>query len=539
MYSGVDVDGRFLVGDLAPVDLGALPRPQLDFAVGLEAGGGGDADQQHDHADVDDVAAVTAPVAGDDRQQGRRHRAAGELAPGGGAAPELLREAGQREAGEDEERQRPGLAAGVAEQQQGDKGDGGDHKRQAEDALRRGPADPAPGEQRPDPGEEDDQDRQRRRVAVEPGRRQRGLVAGEQFRDQREEGAPEDDHGERDEQQVVDQEDGLARDQRVDSLLGAQVVEAGDDQRRRAEHDDGDQAEDVGADGVVAEGMDRLQDAGADQERAQQRQREGGDDEAGVPDLQHPALLLDDDRVQEGGADQPRHQGGVLDRIPGPVAAPAELRVGPAGAEQEAEAEEGPGDQGEAAGGADPLGVDAAGDERADREGEGDREGDVPRVEHRWVDHHARVLQQRVEADAVGRHGAQRREGVDFGREQHQASEEGGDAHHHRGRPGDDLAQPVAGRVEGGAGGDREHPGPEQQRALLARPHRRQLVEGRGLDGRVLGDEAEAEVVAGEGDLDDHDAAGEQQEDARRRRGGRGLSSGGRRCARRWRGRRR
>ena len=29
---------------------------------------------------------------------------------------------------------------------------------------------------------------------------------------------------------------------------------------------------------------------------------------------------------------------------------------------------------------------------------------DVARVEHRRVDHHARVLEQRVEADAVGRH---------------------------------------------------------------------------------------------------------------------------------------
>ncbi len=183
---------------------------------------------------------------------------------------------------------------------------------------------------------------------------------------------PQADHrGERHEEQVVDQEDGLARDQRVDPLLRAQVVEPRDDQRRRADQDDADQAEDVGPDGAVAEGVDRLQHAGADEEGAEQRQREGGDDQAGVPDLQHPPLLLDHDRVQEGGADQPRHQRRVLDRVPGPVAAPAELGVGPAGAEQQAEAEEGPGDQGEAAGGADPGGVESAGDQGADAKAKG------------------------------------------------------------------------------------------------------------------------------------------------------------------------
>ena len=151
-------------------------------------------------------------------------------------------------------------------------------------------------------------------------------------------------------QQVVDQEDGLAGDQRVDPALGAEIVEPGDDQRRGADRDDADQAEDVGADGAVAEGVDRLQDAGADEEGAEQRQREGGDDQAGVPDLQHPAPLLDHDRVQERGPRQPRHQRRVLDRVPGPVPAPSELGVGPARAEQEAEAEERPGDQREAAG---------------------------------------------------------------------------------------------------------------------------------------------------------------------------------------------
>ena len=67
---------------------------------------------------------------------------------------------------------------------------------------------------------------------------------------------------------------------------------------------------------------------------------------------------------------EPRQQRGVLHRVPGPVAAPAELGVAPAGAEEDADAEEEPGGEREAPRGPDPLGADPAGDQRADREGE-------------------------------------------------------------------------------------------------------------------------------------------------------------------------
>ena len=166
----------------------------------------------------------------------------------------------------------------------------------------------------------------------------------------------------------------------------------------------------------------------------EQRQREGAADQGHVPDPQHPPPLLDHDRVQEGGADEPRHQRGVLDRVPPPVAAPAELRVRPAGAEQDADPQEQPGDQREAAGGADPARVEPPGDQGADRERERDREEDVARVEHRRVDRHRRVAEQRVEPDALGRHRVEAGERV--GVEQHQAGEEDAEPHQHRGRPG-------------------------------------------------------------------------------------------------------
>ena len=254
--------------------------------------------------------------------------------------------------------------------------------------------------------------------------------------------------------------------------------------------------------------MDGLQHPRADQERSEQAEAEGGRDQADVPDLQHAALLLHHHRVQEGGADQPGHERRVLHRVPAPVTAPAELLVGPARAEQQPDPQERPGDQREVARRPDPGGVELAADQRAHAERERDRPQHVARVEHRRVHRHVRVAQQRSEARALGRRRVEMGEGLRL--EDHQADEERAQRGQDRRRPGHDLAVPAASHVEDAARGEREHPGPEQQRALLARPHRGQLVEG-GRGGRgVVGDQREVEVVSDEGDLEQHHRGGEE-----------------------------
>ena len=258
--------------------------------------------------------------------------------------------------------------------------------------------------------------------------------------------------------------------------------------------------------------MDRVEDPGAHEEGPQHRQRPGGEDERDVPDLQHPALLLHHHRVQEGRAGQPRQQRGVLDRVPGPVAAPAQLGVGPAGAEQDPDAEEEPGRQREAARRADPVGVHAPHDERPDGEGEGHRPQRVPRVEHRGVDHHARVAQERVEPGALRRglrHGVKGRD-----REDEQRGEEGAEAEQHGRRVGRHVAQAPAHEEEHEARPQRQQPHPEQQRALLGRPRRGRAVEGRRRGRRVRGDDVEVEVRAQEGDLEDREGRGRQHRQA-------------------------
>src|SRR3546814_6870188 len=80
-------------------------------------------------------------------------------------------------------------------------------------------------------------------------------------------------------------------------------------------------------------------------EGADERRREGEDGEQDGPHLQRVALLHHDGGMQQSGAEQPGHEGDVLDRVPEPPAAPAELVVGPPRAERDAAGEEGPGEQ--------------------------------------------------------------------------------------------------------------------------------------------------------------------------------------------------
>ena len=75
-----------------------------------------------------------------------------------------------------------------------------------------------------------------------------------------------------------------------------------------------------------------------------------------------------------------------------------------------------------------PGRVEPARQQRRDGEGEGHREADIAHVQHRRMDDHARVLQQRVQVAAVGRRREQALERV--GGEQHEQQEAAADQAH-------------------------------------------------------------------------------------------------------------
>ena len=195
----------------------------------LEGRGRGDADEQHGHADVDEVAAVAAAVAAHQRHDGARRGLAAHRAPGLGAAPELLQATATAKAA----MANIASAVGAAADAGGDEHDeghdaGGDGQREVAPGV--GPRRAPPGDHRPDARQQDEHERERHGVAVEPRRPDGRLLARDGLGDQREERAPEDDEGQADEHDVVAQEDGLARQQRVEAVLGAQRVAAADDQ---------------------------------------------------------------------------------------------------------------------------------------------------------------------------------------------------------------------------------------------------------------------------------------------------------------------
>src|SRR5579862_1484432 len=101
--------------------------------------------------------------------------------------------------------------------------------------------------------------------------------------------------------------------------------------------------------------------------------------------------------MQQRRTGEPRHQRCVLDWIPEPEAAPAELVIGPVRAAGDAECQAHPGAQYPGPHPSRPRRVDTAFEESGDRKGKRDRKTDIAEIEHRGMEGEARVLQDRVE----------------------------------------------------------------------------------------------------------------------------------------------
>ena len=250
-------------------------------------------------------------------------------------------------------------------------------------------------------------------------------LAANGFREKRPRDAPQDRQRERDEEQVVVEERSFTRDEGLQSRLHAQERQPVEDHRRRERRDDDDEREEPGPDRALCERVDRGDHARAGEERPEQGEPEREADERDVPDLQHPALLLNHHAVEVRGRHEPGHQRGVLHRVPGVVPAPPHLDVRPVGTEQLPDPERRPGDQRPTPRRDDPALVGSSGEEGTHRERERHREPDVAEIEQRRVGDHVRVLEAGVQSGAVravrpgARTGWPRRRGARRRRERH------------------------------------------------------------------------------------------------------------------------
>ena len=157
--------------------------------------------------------------------------------------------------------------------------------------------------------------------------------------------------------------------------------------------------------------------------------------------------------------------------------------------------QEHPRHHGPAAGDVDPLFAGILHDQRAQREGERHGESHVAEIQHRRMDHHLGILQQRIQSVAVGRESCPSTSAKRMRGEVHQQQEE----HLHRRNDRrrvrhqlriDFVAQPQHQAVGG------EQPRPEQQRAFLPRPQRGELVGDGQVAVAVVQDVGDGEVVA-------------------------------------------
>ncbi len=119
--------------------------------------------------------------------------------------------------------------------------------------------------------------------------------------------AEQDDEGEQHEQEVVGQEGAFAAEGRVDAAGRAQPVAPPGDEADPDGQDQAEEPQQQRPDGRGREGVHRLDDPRSGQEGAEDGEAEGGDDQGQVPHPQQAPALLDHDRVEVGGADQPRH----------------------------------------------------------------------------------------------------------------------------------------------------------------------------------------------------------------------------------------
>src|SRR5579871_1786234 len=126
---------------------------------------------------------------------------------------------------------------------------------------------------------------QRPERGIEKRRPDRDLVAGQRFQRQRIKRTDEYGGAGADQEQIVEDQRALARDRREQASLLEQRRAPGIERQRAADEQDQNGEDENAAPRIGGEGVHRREHAGADQKRADQRQRERQDGEQDGPNL--------------------------------------------------------------------------------------------------------------------------------------------------------------------------------------------------------------------------------------------------------------
>ena len=203
----------------------------------------------------------------------------------------------------------------------------------------------------------------------------------------------------------------VARGQALQLVLTGERLPAAHQQPQAHERDDDQEAAQHDQQhGAPLEGVHGADHAAARHPCGQDSQPEGDHGQRQGPVLEQTAAPVEREGVQHGGGREPRDEGGVLDGVPAPIAAPGQDHVGPPGTQADAEREEEPAAERPPLRALHPLRVAAPLPHGGHRKGEGNGQTDVAQEQRRRMQHHRGVKQQRVEAgrDGAGRGGQER-----------------------------------------------------------------------------------------------------------------------------------
>ena len=154
--------------------------------------------------------------------------------------------------------------------------------------------------------------------------------------------------------------------------------------------------------------MNGSEHTGAHDEGAEQAQGEAGQGQQQRPTLEDAPLFRDCQGMHQRRGRQPRHEGGVLHRIPKPPAAPAQFVVGPPTAQGDPQREESPSHIRPRTRPPRPGAVQPPGQQRRHGKGEGHGQAHIAGVEHGRMHDQPEVLQQGIEVRTVRRRQRQR-----------------------------------------------------------------------------------------------------------------------------------
>ena len=228
-------------------------------------------------------------------------------------------------------------------------------------------------------------------------------------------------------------------------------------------------------------------DAGGHERRDQNRG--GCNHRSGARFASSGDLRSADSTVESGGPTKPGNQSGRLDRVPSPIPAPAQLHIGPNGAGDQPDREQGHRNQQQRLVESHFL----AGQGRGGSDDGGQQEPDQACIQDRRVPDHGWILEHRLKAEAIDGGDCQLIEWR--GHDRHQqavtANKSGADQH----RPSPLLCACLARRRDGDPG---QHRGPQQERAFGPRPGTGDADQGSKSRSGVVGDVDERPVLNGE-----------------------------------------